>query len=244
MSASMFLHGGGGTDPSANQACFSPFVETAYRTGGVPKLVLVIHQQHEADLDAYRKMLIHGGAKAEHITPVLVSGERSLMGIDLLGASGVFVAGGHTPDIHYALCQDISWLRTLKRENIPYCGTSAGATIAAKHAIVGGYKIRRKGRTVQMMHPAASEGIEMLDIRGGLGIIPDVFQAVDVHASQAGTLLRVIHMVEQGLTHTVAALDEDTMVEFAMGEVIVYGLGQLYEVRRIEYQVEVNIFNQ
>jgi cyanophycinase-like exopeptidase len=244
MSASIFLHGGGGTDPSANQICFSPFVETAYRTSGIPKLILVLHQRHEADLEAYQKMLIHAGAKAEHITTVMVSEDRSLTGMDIVGASGVFVAGGHTPDIHYALCQDISWLRTLNREHIPYCGTSAGATITAQNAIVGGYKIKRKGRSVQMMHPAASEGIEMLDVRAGLNIIPQVFQAVDVHASQGGTLLRALHMVEQGHCHTIAAIDEDTTVEFAAGQVIIYGLGQMYEVRRIEYQVEISIFNQ
>lgn len=244
MSAPIFLHGGGGDDPSANQMCFSPFVESCYRIGSIPKLVLVLHQQHEADLESYQKMLIHGGAKTEHITPVLVSEDRSLLSMDIVGASGVFVAGGHTPDIHYALCQDITWLRTLKRENIPYCGTSAGATIAAQHAIVGGYKIRRKGRVVQMMHPAASEGIDVLDVRAGLNILPPLFQAVDIHASQAGTLARAIHMVEQGLYHTVAAIDEDTTVELGGGEVVIYGRGQMYEVRRIEYQVEVSIFNQ
>jgi len=244
MSASIFLHGGGGSDPSSNQMCFSPFVETAYRSTGTPKIVLVLHQQHDSDHDMYRKMLIHGGAKDEHITTVRVSEERALLGMDINGAAGVFVAGGHTPDIHYALCQDITWLRTLKRENIPYCGTAAGATIAAQYAVIGGYKIQRKGRTVQVMHPAASEGLEMVDIRAGLGIIPTLFQAVDVHASQAGTLVRAIHMVEQAQYHTVAALDEDTTVEFANGEVIVYGRGQMYEVRRVEYQVEVSIFNQ
>jgi len=132
MSASIFLHGGGGTDPSANQMCFSPFVETAYGTNGNPKIVLVLHQNYEAELDFYRNMLIHGGAKAEHITPVLVSEERTLLGMDIVGAAGVFVAGGHTPDVHFALCQDITWLRTLKRESIPYCGTGAGAAIAGQ----------------------------------------------------------------------------------------------------------------
>jgi len=244
MSASIFLHGGGGDDASANQMCFSPFVESAYRSNGNPKIVLVLHQNHESDLDSYRRMLIHGGAKPEHLTHVVVSDERTLVGMDINGAAGVFVAGGHTPDIHYALCQDITWLRTLKRENIPYCGTGAGAAIAGYYAVVGGYKLHRKGRTVQIMPAAASEGAEMVDIRAGLGIIPTLFQAVDVHASQAGTLIRALHMVEQGQYHTIAAVDDDTTVEFAAGEVIVYGRGQMYEVRRIEYQVEVSIFNQ
>lgn len=244
MSASIFLHGGGGSDPVANQMCFSPFIETVYRVGGNPKIVLVLHQNHADDLESYCKMLMHGGAKTDHIAPVMVSEDRTLTSVDIMGASGVFVAGGHTPDIHYALCQDIAWLRTLKRENIPYFGTSAGATIAAQYAIVGGYKLRRKGRTVQMMHPAASEGIELLDVRAGLNIISPVFQAIDTHASQAGTLARSIHMVEQQICHTIAALDEDTAIELSSGEIIVYGLGQMYEVRRVEYQVEVSIFNQ
>lgn len=242
MSAGVFLHGGGGTDPSANQACFSPFVEECYRQGGAPKLVLVLHDQHADDLDAYRAMLVHGGAKPDHITPVMVSEERTLTGTDIVGASGVFIAGGTTPAIHYALCQDITWLRTLRRSSIPYCGTSAGAAIAAQHAIVGGWKVQRKGRLMQVVHPAASEGIEELDVRGGLSVIPPVFQAVDVHASQTGTLARALALVETRALHTVAAIDEDTMVEFAAGELIVYGSGHLYEVRRIEHKIEVSIF--
>jgi cyanophycinase len=241
MSAPVFLHGGG-SDPIADAACFGPFIEAVRRFAGVPRVALVLHQQHADDLEAYRAMLARGGLSAEWVTPVLVSGERQLSPADLQGMGGVFVAGGITPDVHYALCQDITWLRTVQRGNLPYCGTSAGAAIACRHAIVGGWRTEHRGRTMQVMHPAGSEGLDLLDVRAGLGLVPPVFQAIDVHASQMGTVLRALHLVLGGEYHTVGAIDENTMVEFDAGNVVVHGAGHFYEVRRVEHDVIVNLF--
>ena len=60
-------------------------------------------------------------------------------------------------------------------------GFSAGAMVAPARAIVGGYRIRG----TEVCPVEWSEGLEEVEIRDGLGLVPF---AVDVHAAQAGTL--------------------------------------------------------
>ena len=58
-------------------------------------------------------------------------------------------------------------------------GFSAGAMVAPVRAIVGGYRIRG----TEVCPAEWSEGLEDVEIRDGLGLVPF---AVDVHAAQAG----------------------------------------------------------
>jgi cyanophycinase len=144
--------------------------------------------------------------------------------------SGVFVCGGATPFYHQALCADPSWVAYLHETHIPYGGTSAGAAIAAQQAIVGGWQARRGGTARAMLFQGASEGLEQLTVAPGLGLAPF---AVDVHASQWGTLLRLIHAVELGAVATGWALDEDTLLEIADRSLRLHGRGHAYYVKKI-----------
>ena len=54
---------------------------------------------------------------------------------------------------------------------------------------------------------------------------------VDVHASQWGTLTRLIHAVALGLVGPGWGIDEDTMVDVRSDRSRVYGSGHVYVVR-------------
>jgi cyanophycinase len=141
--------------------------------------------------------------------------------------SGVFVCGGMTPSYQQAVCTDPAWLRYLHEANMPYGGTSAGAAIAAQNAIVGGWQTTRQGQQREILFVGASEGIDPLTVKQGLGLVPF---AVDVHASQMGTLTRLIHAVELGLVDEGWAIDENTLLAVDTEQMQVYGQGHCYHV--------------
>lgn len=65
-------------------------------------------------------------------------------------------------------------------------------------------------------------------MRYGIGLVPF---SVDVHASQWGTITRLIHAVRTGAVSDGWAIDEDTALEVTRGEVTaVHGLGSAYHV--------------
>jgi cyanophycinase len=103
-------------------------------------------------------------------------------------------------------------------------GFSAGAAIAGEWAIVGGW--RHAGRDV--CAEEAGEDLEPLTVRPGLGLVPF---AVDVHATQWGTVTRLIHAVRAGLAPEGWAVDEGTALVYDGDRVTgVEGLGAAYRV--------------
>ena len=66
-------------------------------------------------------------------------------------------------------------------------------------------------------------------MRPGLGLVPF---AVDVHASQMGTLTRPIHAVELGLVPEGWAIDENTMLVWYGRTYQIYGAGHCYHIQR------------
>lgn len=74
----------------------------------------------------------------------------------------------------------------------------------------------------------AGKGIEPLTVRASLGLVPF---AVDVHASQMGTLTRQIHAVESGMVKEGWAIDENTMLVVEGHSFQIYGQGYCYHVR-------------
>ena len=106
----------------------------------------------------------------------------------------------------------------------PYLGFSAGAMVAAAEAIVGGY--RWDG--VAVCPEDASEDLDALTLRPGLGLVPG---AVEVHTVQDGTLGRAVAAVASGAAASAVALDEDTSVEIGPdGVAHVHGTGQAWWV--------------
>lgn len=137
---------------------------------------------------------------------------------DLDGAAGLYVAGGLTPAYQEALAG-------MAVPGIPYCGFSAGAAIAATDALVGGWRIGER----QVCDEDFSEELEQVEPRPGLGLVPF---AVDVHATQWGTVSRALHAVERGLFGEAVAIDEHCCVEVRDGEVAgVHGRGVAYRIR-------------
>ena len=124
---------------------------------------------------------------------------------DLAEADGLLVGGGLTPEYAASLVpvrDDL--IRWLVERGAPYAGFSAGAAIAAAHAVVGGW--RHHGRPICPEH--AGEDLEEVAVVAGLGLVPFT---VEVHADAWETTPRLrAAIADLGEGHVGYALDEDT----------------------------------
>jgi cyanophycinase len=211
----VFLIGGGRGD-DAVRASHTPFVEAV---AGRPIVTLVLDEGEETDPDRWTSALTLAGAT--DVCPVVVSKQRPPTPGDLGGAGGVFVAGGWTPGYHEALvAAGTGWLPP----DAVFAGFSAGAAIAGRWAIVGGWRLGER----QVCAEEAGEDLEELTVHPGLGLVPF---AVDVHATQWGTLTRLTHAVRAGLAPEGWAIDEGTVLACDGDRVHgVHGLGSAYRV--------------
>lgn len=228
----VFLHGGG-DHSDWRAAALGPFVHAAQARSSGP-LALVVAEATEAEaresFQAYGAMF---ESFAISLVPVLVSPARTLTraALEAVQPSGVFVCGGTTPLYHQALCVDLDWLGYLRATEIPYGGTSAGAAIAATSALLGGWRAQRGDTVRPILFQGASEGLDLLTIKTGLGLVP---LAVEVHASPMGTLTRLIHAVEMGWVNEGWAIDENTLLQVTGDQRQVFGAGHVYHVQRSE----------
>jgi cyanophycinase len=212
--APVFLIGGGRED-DAVLASHTPFVEAV---GGRPIVALVLDEGDDTDVDRWTSALTLAGAA--DVRPVVVSTQRPPTRDDLAEAGGVYVAGGWTPGYHEALvAAGTGWLAP----DVVYAGFSAGAAIAGRWAIVGGWRLGE----LDVCAEEAGEDLEQLTVQPGLGLVPF---AVDVHATQWGTLTRLTHAVSAGLAPDGWAIDEGTTL-ICEGDVVrVAGVGVAYRV--------------
>jgi cyanophycinase len=140
------------------------------------------------------------------VRSVVVSADRSPVPADLDGASGIYVAGGLTPGYQAALTADRAWLQAAAA--LPYAGCSAGAAVAPRRALVGGWRARIGDAEVAVCDDGAGADLDLVEARDGLGVADlDLVEArdglglglaevmVDVHAAQWGTLARLAHAV-------------------------------------------------
>jgi cyanophycinase len=229
--AQLYLHGGGG-----EAATLAPYVAALPPDRPGPLLLVIAEVAAEdrvASFQAYQAIFQALGEPASALAAAYVTPEQPLTAARCaeLRPRGIFVCGGATPFYHQALCGDQGWLVYLREAGIPYGGTSAGAAIAAETAILGGWQVADGERRRGILFSGAGEGLELLTVEPGLGLVPF---AVDVHASQWGTLLRLVHAVARGLVAEGWAIDENTLLEVDGGQVAVSGHGQAYLVRRAE----------
>jgi cyanophycinase len=228
---SVFLIGGGGDHPERAET-YGRFVAAATRAG-VCRIALVLVGETAADNDsnlaAMRPLFAAAGLPEGDLYPVLLLPGDSLSAdrLSALEPSGVFVGGGLTPLYQEVLCRDRRWVGYMQTAGIPYGGLSAGAAIAATTAIVGGWQAERAGIVRPILYQGASEDRDLLDVRPGLGLVPF---AVEVHASQWGTLTRLLHALDLGLVAEGWAVDEHTLLQVDNTGVHVYGAGQAYHV--------------
>jgi cyanophycinase len=211
---------GGGRDEAAVRASHAGFVRAA---GGGPIVAIVLDEGDDTHPGRWTGALRLAGA--EDARALVVSPARPPRAADLAEAAGVFVAGGWTPGYQEALvAAGTDWLPGDR----PYAGFSAGAAIAAARAIVGGFRREDDGRPV--CAEEAGEGLVSLTVRRGLGLVPF---AVDVHATQWGTLTRLVHAVDAGHVAEGWAVDEGTALAVdGAARPRVEGLGSAYRVTR------------
>jgi cyanophycinase len=211
--AAVFLIGGGREDAQV-RASHSPFVAAS---AGGPIVAYALE-----DPERWESALRLAGAADVRCLLEPPSAE------DLAGAAGLFVGGGSTPGYQEALD---GWHAPA---DLPFAGFSAGAAVAAQRAIVGGWRLG--GRDV--CAEEAGEDLEQLAVRDGLGLVPF---AVDVHATQWGTLTRLVHAVGAGLVDEGWAIDEGTALVVDDGSVRVEGLGSAYRVALRDGGVAVSV---
>jgi cyanophycinase len=217
---------GGGREAGAVLASHRPFV--AALAGGGPVVALVLDAGGEADPARWEGNLRAPGAADVRV--VVVSPDRPPTPADLEGASGIYVAGGLTPGYQAALTADRAWLDAAA--GLPYAGFSAGAAVAPRRALVGGWRARIGDTEVAVCDDRAGEDLDLVEIRDGLGLT-DV--TVDVHAAQWGTLARLTHAVlAEGEGAEGWAIDEGTTLELAGGRPArVHGVGAAARVRAV-----------
>ena len=239
----VFLIGGGWRAETFPQT-YGRFLEAA--TVNAEKRIAIVAAE-EPDSAAGEQFLRFRGAfetvglNSADAIRLIVSADKPLTAEKLNAAqpTGIFVCGGLTPAYHEALCMDKSWLDYLKANKIPYGGFSAGASIAAGRAIIGGWRRKINNRVVEIADENAGEDLDFLDVRQGLGLVPF---AIDVHATQWGTLSRLVHAVDAKLAPEGWAIDENTMLEIEENGVCVSGAGSAYFVRRENEKITVDVF--
>ena len=237
----IFLHGGG-DNPVNRQETFGRFTQAA-TINSICNIALVVAEESEdlahKSFEEYKDIFTSLPISPTKIHPILVSPNHPLTRnvLESIQPSGVFVCGGVTPTYHQSLCLDISWVNYLQERRICYGGTSAGAAVAANKAILGGWQATRNAETRAILFQGASEGLGLITIHNGLGLVPF---SIDVHASQMGTLTRLIHAVELGLVTEGWAIDENTILEVENDKMTVYGEGHVYQVWKKDDQ-PVNI---
>lgn len=190
---SMLLIGGGWSEASFPHTYrrFAAAIDTES-----PRIACILLDEPDREEYFARFVAAFAAIGVVNVHPVFVSPDRPLRHADVDGAEGILIGGGLTPDYHDAILPDAgSWLPLLIEEGMPYAGFSAGSMIAPAQGIIGGWKLRHGTSDIAICSEDVSEDKEYLDIRPGLGLVPF---AVDVHASQYGTVARLLHAVQVG----------------------------------------------
>lgn len=227
---------GGGWEPDGFDHTYGSFIRKATLHGHC-KIALILATEDESDKPEmafrYRSVFEACGISGENLvlfwgTPLA---PLSLEAVIASRPTGIFVGGGLTPLYQSLLCTDLTWLAYLQENHIPYAGFSAGAAIASRQAIVGGWQVHRDNRDIAVLDADFSENLTSLEVRPGLGLVPFT---VDVHASQWGTLTRLMQAVDLGLTDAGWAIDENTALCIEGDQLEVRGLGHAYHIQQLE----------
>lgn len=199
-------------------------------------MALFDHQgSAEHFLPAYASPLIAG--LSCQVMALLVRSDERVAAANFDETDGIVVGGGPTPEYHRGLQDAAPTISSAVAGGVPYVGFSAGAMVAADYALIGGRLM--DGREV--CSEEWSEGLEDVTFLPGLGLVPF---AVDVHASQAGTLGRAISAVHSRLVDEAVAIDEDTAVVVQPGRqrnLRVMGKGNAWVVERKGEQTTVSM---
>jgi cyanophycinase len=225
---------GGGWRAETFPNTYGRFLEAVTRNNE-RRIAVIVAEETGADSHAqflrFFNAFVTGGLNSNEAFEIIVSAEKFLTKeyLNEIKPTGIFVCGGLTPAYHDALCRDKNWLEYLTEDNIPYCGFSAGASVASENAITGGWQREIKNRIIQIADENAGEDLDLLDVRNGLGLINF---SIDVHATQWGTLSRLVHAVDAGVSQEGWAIDENTMLEISENKIEIFGAGNAYQIKR------------
>ena len=226
---SIHLVGGGWSDAAA-PAVFGGFLEEAAgRAPGPgrtpPRVGLVLMGTDAESLEYHEKYVRALGLTGHPHELVLVRIEEGqpCPPLPLEELDGLFVGGGPTPEYHASLAGHYPAIRAAVDGGLPYLGFSAGAEIAARQAIVGGWRIDG----IAVAPEETGEDLDEVSVVQGIGLVDF---AVEVHTAQWGTLGRVVGAVEAGLVDTGMAIDESTVLVVGEG-LDVAGEGVVRQVR-------------
>ncbi|CAM5691152.1 cyanophycinase [Streptomyces aurantiogriseus] len=216
---------GGGWDEAAAEAVFGPFLRAA--SAAVPRILCVlVDEGNGAKQFAQYDALLRKAGDCTPVPLLLPIGEPFELGALTEDVDGLFVCGGLTPAYQeaFAGCRE-PLAGLLAERGVPYAGFSAGAAVAARDSVVGGWL----SDGVAVCPPDTAEDLEEVEVRAGLGLVPF---GVDVHGAQWGTLPRLVAVVADGrLAHGVA-VDENTVVRVTgEGRAHVAGRGRAHSVR-------------
>lgn len=210
-----------------------PFIRAA---GGLV-VAFVLDDGDDTEVDRWGSGLREAGAPEARV--VVVSPERPPRISDLDGATGVYVAGGLTPAYREVLVDGgTDWLEPARVADLPYAGFSAGAAIAAVHALVGGCRTTFRERQIDVCHEDCAENLNAVTVLPGLGLVPFI---VDVHAAQWGTHYRLVHAMLGAALNEGWAIDEHTTVEVADGAATIHGDGTATRARRVDDRIELSV---
>ncbi len=239
-----FLIGGGWRAEIFLQT-YGRFLQSAARGSGERRIAIIIAEEPDADSHARFLRFFTAfetvGLDSAEAFEIIVTAENHLTKETLaeIKPTGVFVCGGLTPAYFDALCVDKRWLEYLFENKIPYCGFSAGASVASENAIIGGWQRKLKNKIIQIADENAGEDLDLLDVRKGLGLVNF---AVDVHATQWGTLSRLVHTIDAKFSDEGWAIDENTMLEISENKIEIFGAGNAYRVKRQNDKITIDIF--
>lgn len=221
---------GGGWELPAQVRCLQPFVAatTARAQGRPPRIPFVWVDEGDGTQWSTRWIELVARVGAVDAVDIDVAIGTALDPARLGEADGLFVCGGLTPAYAEALAPAAAQLRQLVLDGgVPYAGSSAGAAVASRRAVVGGYLDGDR-----VVCPAdAAEDLDPVTVVAGLGLVE---QMVDVHASAWGTLPRLAAAmsmtpdVDEGL-----GLDEDTAWLLTDGDARVLGRNAVHRLTRV-----------
>lgn len=155
---------------------------------------------------------------------IVAVGEGDLVDAGVfVGVDGIIIGGGLTPAYHAALEGGYDIIRAAVQDGAPYLGFSAGAMIAAEHAILGGWRIG----DVAVAPEETAEDLDEISVVAGIGLV-DV--SVDVHVAQWGTLTRLIAATESGALDGGVGIDENTVLIADAEGLRIAGAGSVWRV--------------
>ncbi|MCG6499519.1 hypothetical protein [Kitasatospora sp. A2-31] len=215
---------GGGRDEGLASELYGPFLADA---GSDPVVACLLLDEGDVpeQFERWTRILTAAAPCRPRAVPVAVGEAFEPAVLD--GADAVFVGGGLTPEYQASLAGPLGAAlagRRLAGRPLPYAGFSAGAAIAARQAVVGGWL----AAGVPVCPEDAAEDLEEVTVGPGLALLAP---AIEAHAAQWGTLARLVEAVAAGLVPYGIALDENTALSVSDGVGLVRGTGRAHVVR-------------